>query len=265
MNMNLDYTKLFSSLGSGAADAAGSSILSDWNSLKNGSTYKLYKAHYAEEANKVSETNDKSKTTTEKADTDSTDTAGKATTSTSDDNAKTLAAIQSSADNLKESARALMDPSLYEDSEVTATDKDGNTTATVSTALDKIFSALETFVKDYNSLMESGDDAKSSSMTRTLDRLIGGTNASQNLLSRIGITIGEDNTLSLDKDTYNKANKSTVQTLFTGTGSFGDQTASRASTIKLSADREAAKAVTYKETGNFADANTAGSVFNSYL
>jgi hypothetical protein len=120
-------------------------------------------------------------------------------------------------------------------------------------------------VKDYNALIESGDDTKSTSLTRSLSRLTGGTNASQNLLGKIGITIGDDNTLSLDKDTYDKSSKSIVQTLFTGTGSFGDQTASRASTIKIAADREASKAVTYKETGNYADANVAGSMFNGYL
>jgi hypothetical protein len=265
MNMNLDYTSLFSSLGSGAANAAGGNFLSDWYSLKNGSSFKLYKAYYAEGADDVTKATDTEKTKTDRTGKTNTDTTADTSTSTSEDTAKTLAAIQSSASNLKESSRAFMDASIYEDSEVTTTDKDGNTSTTVSTAKDKIYSALQTFVKDYNSLIESGDDTKSSSLTRSLSRITGGTNASQNLLGKIGITINEDNTLSLDKDTYDKSSKSTVQTLFTGTGSFGDQTASRASTIKIAADREASKAATYKETGNYADANVAGSMFNGYL
>jgi hypothetical protein len=239
MNMNLDYTSLFSSLGSGAASAAGSSFLSDWYSLKNGSSFKLYKAYYAEGADDPTKVDDAAKTNTTgttNTGTTSTGTTTDASTSTSEDTAKTLAAIQSSASNLKESSKAFMDASLYEDSEVTTTDKDGNTSTTVSAAQDKIYSALQTFVKDYNSLIESGDDTKSSSIDRSLSRLTGGTNASRNLLGKIGITINEDNTLSLDRDTYNKASKSTVQTLFTGNGSFGDQTASRASTIKIAAD-----------------------------
>jgi hypothetical protein len=37
------------------------------------------------------------------------------------------------------------------------------------------------------------------------------------------------------------------------------------STIKVAADREAGKAAIYKKTGNYADANVAGSVLYGYL
>jgi hypothetical protein len=266
MNTSLDYTQLFSSLGSGAKDVAGSSFLSDWYSLRNGSTFKLYKAYYTENADSTTDTSSTTATDTDKTQGSSNSSAAaSSSTSTSSDSTKTLAAIQSSANELKESAGALMESALYEDSEVTTTNEDGTTTTTTNKAQDKIYSALQSFVEDYNSLVKKEEDVQSTSVTRGIDRLTGSTEASKNLLSKIGITINEDKTLSLDKDTFSKGKLSTVETLFKGSGSYGDQTASRASTLKLAADREASKAVTYKETGNYADVNAAGSLFDSYL
>ena len=95
--------------------------------------------------------------------------------------------------------------------------------------------------------------------------MVNATKANENMLSKVGITINEDNSLSLDKDTFNKANETTVKTLFNSTGSYAYNVSASASFINFTADNEALKANTYDFTGNYGANFTSGSIFNTYL
>ena len=95
--------------------------------------------------------------------------------------------------------------------------------------------------------------------------MVNTTKANENLLNKVGITINEDNSLSLDKDTFKAANESTVKTLFNNTGSYGYSVSASASFINYKADTEALKANTYNTTGNYSSNYTSGSIFDYYL
>ncbi len=219
-----DYSSLFQSIGSGSSNL---NFLSDYMSIKNGSYGKLMKAYYAKDgaSKEVSSAVNKNKEVT----------------STSKDDAKTLTDIERSAEALNKSANKLMEDE-YDDS------KDALT-------------AVKDFVGDYNSLLEKAADSNTDSILKKAVSLTNLTASNKNLLSDVGITVGKDNKLSIDEEAFSKAEKSSLNSLFKGTGSYGYSVASQATLIDYQANYESIKASTYTSTGAFGATNSAGSVF----
>lgn len=247
MNINLktDYSMLFSSLSSNSSSNNTNSIsssftfLSDYASIKNGSYGKLLKAYYTKTSDNDTTTSSANKY------------SSKPGASTSEDTAETLAKVQSSTDSLKESADALLET--------------GSKSVFKSEDEDAVYDAVATFVNDYNSVLKATDDVNSTSVLQQTLSMVNTTKANENLLNKVGITINEDNSLSLDKDTFKAANESTVKTLFNNTGSYGYSVSASASFINYKADSEASKANTYNTTGNYNSNYTSGSIFDYYL
>jgi flagellar capping protein FliD len=92
----------------------------------------------------------------------------------------------------------------------------------------------------------------------------GSTNANKNLLQKVGITVGADGKLSLDEDTFKKADMGTAKSLFNGTGSYGWQVSAQASWIDFAATNEANKANTYNAKGGYGNNYSSGDIFNTY-
>lgn len=223
---NNDYSYLFKGLTSQASGVnQASSLLSDYASIKNGSYGKLMKAYYGDNGSKGSNA---SKTSTDK--------------DSKDDTAiKSLNKVQTATDNLKKTAEAITKKDSIE------------------------YDDIKAFVDDYNSLISAANKISDNSTINRTTRLVGDTLANNKLLRSVGITINEDSTLSVDKDTFEKANKLTVDSLFKGAGSYGDKISSQASLIKYSADRAVTKAGgTYTAKGNYDTATAAGNLYNSY-
>lgn len=245
MNINLktNYSALFSGLTSATNKSNGisynNSFLADYASIKNGSYRKLMKAYYVKNSDEDTKTSQANKY------------SSKPGASTSLDTTETLAKIQSSTDKLKESADALLEK--------------GSKSVFESDKTDAAYNAVATFVKDYNSVLDATDDANSSSILQKTLSMVNATKANESMLNKAGITINEDNSLSLDKETFNKADKSTLKSLFNNTGSFAYNVSASASFINFKADTEAAKANTYNFSGNYAANFTSGSIFNSYF
>ena len=135
---------LFSSLNSGRTNTStmfGTSDLlgisySDYATIQNGSYTKLMKAYYTKEASG-----------------DSSSSSVSATTSTSKDSSKTLANIESAADDLKKASETLRtngDKSLFTKKQTT--DKDGKVSYEYDT--DKIYKAVSDFVDSYNTMLK---------------------------------------------------------------------------------------------------------------
>lgn len=234
-----DYSFLFNSL---STSNSGSSLgnlnfLSDYASIKNGSYGKLMKAYFSETASdEVSSIAKKS--------------TAKTSSATSEDNTKTLAKVQNSSDALKESADALLakgEDSVFSEDEVT----------------DKAYKAVSAFVEDYNAVLNAADDANSTSILNKTLGMVTATEANESLLSKVGITIGKDNSLSIDKDTFMKADAVTVNGLFNTTGGYAYRISAQSSLINFAADNEAAKANTYDFTGAYSNNYSAGNIFNS--
>ncbi|MDR2043042.1 MAG: hypothetical protein LBQ15_01480 [Clostridium sp.] len=249
---------LFASLGSAASGVAGSTLLSDYASLKNGSYYKLMKAYYAGKGggDSVDSIAEKPPSVRQSA---------------SKDDSATLTRVQNATDVLKDSAAVLLEKgsqSLFQEKEFTSVDENGVKTTTKGYDVydvDAVYKAVAGFVDAYHSVVEAASSAQSSSIATKAQSLLGSTAANKNLLGRIGITINEDHTLSLDEAAFRKADQSTVNTLFHGNGSYGYQVSVKASMMDLAAGREAEKAKTYSGSGGYSSSYSSGGIFDGYF
>ena len=174
----------------------------------------------------------------------------KKTLSTSRDSAETLKQIQTASESLKSSADQL-----------TNTGKD----SVFSKSQDEIYKAVDSFVTNYNKLIEGSAKSASDSITKRVDTLKNMTESNQKLLGQAGITIGKDDTLTLDKDAFAKADANTVKTLFSGSYSYASRVSSQSSFIDFAATQEAAKANTYTTKGTYSNTYASGNIFNSYF
>lgn len=221
-----------------------SSILSDWSMIRSGTYKKLMKAYYA----KTTDSTSKNSSTNKEKD--------KVTE-------KNVTAAENSATNLKKAADDLLKTgktSVF--AKTTKKDEDGKEVETYDT--DKIYKAVDKFVKNYNALI--GDTAKTinSGISNNRKSMIASTNGSESLLEDIGISINSDNTLTINEDAFKKADMSKVERMFSGNTSYGYQVSLRASLINYYAGREAD---TYNSSGSYNKYNsyTAGNNYNSWF
>jgi hypothetical protein len=240
---------LLSSLGSSSSSSSSSSLygvnISDYNLIRSGSYFKLMKSYYASDASKTTST-------------DSTSTS-KTSTSTSTETSKTLSKIESTTDDLTDSAEALY-------SSKSSAFKKVSTNGTYDYDADAIYSAVSDFVDDYNSVIKAADKSSASGITSAAESLKTATTQNEDDLKALGITIdSEKSTLSIDKDTFLSADMSKAKTLFNGTGSYAYNVATKASLLNYQAQREASKANTYSSTGSYTNNYTSGSIYNSYF
>lgn len=247
-----DYSFLFSGLGTGAAGVSGSNFLADYASIKNGSYGKLMKAYYggnsSDSVNKL---------------------AGSVNKNTVDKTEKAaLNKVQTATDALKESADTLLEngsKSVFAQKDITSKDENGVETTTKGYDVEGIYKAVNDFVTNYNSVINAANDSKNESVINKASSLASATYANSKMLGKIGITMNEDSTLSIDKDTFTKADMSTVKTLFNGNGSYGYRASAQASLINFSADREATRNSTYTMSGTLNNAYASGNLFNSFF
>lgn len=207
----------------------GNSAIGDMSLIKSGAYKKLLKSYYAtvkdSDGNSI---NSNKKTTTAEA-------------SAAKDSAGSLKTASSDASSLVSALKELGNRSLYKNK----TDDSGNKIlgekgeAVYDT--EKIGSAVKKFVESYNSFVESSGKLNSTSILgKTLD-VISNTKKNAGLLADIGITIGDDNKLKLDETKLGKANTTTINSLFAGSGSYGSTVYSRASASARLADSAAYK------------------------
>ena len=225
----------------GTSDLLGISY-SDYATIQNGSYTKLMKAYYTKEASG-----------------DSSSSSVSATTSTSKDSSKTLANIESAAEDLKKASETLRtngDKSLFTKKQTT--DKDGKVSYEYDT--DK---AASDFVDSYNKMLKEGGDSNTNSILRSTKSMVNLTKANSNMLSKVGITIGTDNKLSIDETAFKKADMNTVKSLFHTTGGFGYQTSVQAGMIESYAKSEAEKANTYNKSGMYTYNYATGEIYNT--
>lgn len=223
-NTNVDYSYLFNSA---QPVATGSSFnFIDYAAIKNGSYGKLLKAYYAkQDAEKASPGGE----TMQKA-----------------------ALMKSSADDLRKSAEALTDDELWEKKKIAKKDeKTGEEIEVEDYDWEAITKAVKSFVEDYNSVIGHAGDSNSNTVLRNAVWLTDITESNENLLSKIGITVGKGNKMELNEETLKKADISTLKTLFTGHISFADKVSTKANSISNAA---AGSIGTYKSNGKYSNA-----------
>ncbi|MBQ7360518.1 MAG: hypothetical protein IJW63_10530 [Lachnospiraceae bacterium] len=246
-----DYSYLFSSLGSSSNSGSlgNLSFLSDYASIKNGSYGKLMKAYYSEAASEqVSKI------------------ANSKNTSISADASKDLKNMQVATDSLKESADALLvsgEKSVFAKKDVTKTNEDGTTTTSQEYDTEAIYDAVSKLVKDYNAVLEASENISTQSILNKTMNMVTAVYANDSMLSRVGISIGEDGTLSVDKEDFLKSDMDTVKDLFGETGSLGYRISAQSSLINFATTNEVNRSNTYNANGTFTSTNSSGDLFSS--
>lgn len=207
---NNSNANLFLSGLNASTDSSTTNILGDYAAIKNGSYGKLLKAYYAQQ---------------------STDSA-----SSSKDTVQKSALIQSSANALKKAADALNDDSLWQKKKITKKDeKTGETTEIEDYDWDAITKAVQSFVDSYNDTLEEAGESNAKNVLRNTLYMTNGMSANENLLSKVGITIGKGNKLEVDTDKLKEADISSLKTLFTGYNSLASKVSQKANSISLAA------------------------------
>lgn len=226
------YSGLLSSGASssgGAGGFDGSSLLSDYASIKNGSYGKMMKAYYAKQ--KAVDEEESSASATKKSQATK-DAASASAARKFYETASGMSGLNYSADNINE-----------------------------------LYDKVSAFVKDYNSLMTTASKSKNASVQAQADALNDYTYQNYKLFAKVGITMNADRTLSIDEDTFKKVNEKTgatnvptLTTLFKGVNSFADKAAGRASKIyRTAGDGEAVTSSKAKYAGTTGSASASSS------
>lgn len=250
VNARQDYSYLFQSMTTSRGNSLGNlNFLSDYASIKNGSYGKLMKAYYAKDA--ADKTASKGKDTETK----------KNSISTAADSAKTLSEIEKAADAMKESADSL----LVKGSKSVFRKKNEKATVSEEYDTDAIYKAVSGFVTDYNELLSKTSAASSKNLQSKADTLAAVTSANAKLLSRVGITVNSDSSLSLDEEAFKKSDMGTVKNLFGTTGAYGYKVSAQASMIDYTAAKESTRSNTYTANGTYSNVYSAGNILNSFF
>lgn len=129
---------------------------------------------------------------------------------------------------------------------------------------DKIYKAVNDLVDSYNNLVKKSADSDNNAVLRQTLRMVNSSGTNAKLLSGVGIKINSDNTLSLDEETFKKADMSAVKSLFNGNGSFGSGIETAASNIYMNVNNSLGNNATYTVGGTFGNYQT-GSLLNDLL
>lgn len=250
VNARQDYSYLFQSMTTSRGNSLGNlNFLSDYASIKNGSYGKLMKAYYAKDAADKAASTGKDTETKKKS------------ISTAADSAKTLSEIEKAADTMKESADSL----LVKGSKSVFRKKNEKATVSEEYDTDAIYKAVSGFVTDYNDLLGKTSAASSKNLQSKADTLAAVTIANAKLLSRVGITVNSDSSLSLDEKAFKKSDMGTVKNLFGTTGAYGYKVSAQASMIDYTAAKESTRSNTYTANGTYSNVYSAGNILNSFF
>ncbi len=214
----------FNSFNNSSSSTSGTSLyssLGDYSLIKGGTYFKLCKSYYAKENSETSKS-----TSTNTADTE-----------------KNNKNVADSAVSLKESAKKLNDTNFTEDNR------------------SKLISNIKSFVDDYNKMITSSAKSEAKSVASSSSNLTKYTKANENLLNQAGITIGSDNTLSVNETKLKESSISSLKTLFQGSGSFSSQVSSYATSMYTSAMMNSGS---YNSSGSISRLNMS-SLYNSYI
>ena len=130
-------------------------------------------------------------------------------------------------------------------------EKTGEETEVEDYDWEAITKAVKSFVEDYNDVIEQAGESNSKEVLRNAVWMTEITESSENVLSKIGITVGKGNKMELDEDALKKADIGTLKIIFTGHNSFANKVSMKAGSISNAA---AWSSGTYKSNGKYNNA-----------
>ena len=235
VNSGNDMSALFSSVTGANNQNSGmyglSGLLSEYNSIKNGSYAKLAKQFYTKSS-------DDKKTS---------DVTGSFKTK-DDTEIKQNKSIISDVSSFKKSLSAITsDDTLFEKKTV----KDENGVEKQDYDYDKIYSKLSSFAKSYNSVVESASESDNQTVLRNVLNMTNATDSSRKQLESIGVKINSDNTLSIDKDAMKSGDMSVAKYLFSKTSNFSRQLDTLSTNVASQAASDVYSLGGYTSTGAY--------------
>lgn len=260
-NFGSDFGSFFSTSGSSSSSGM-SNFLSDYASIKNGSYGKLLKSYY------------------KKANNSSSSSSAKRTSTTVDDilrekmqrerkvetaESKAYTKVKSTTSDLKKAVDKISNSkTLFEEKLLTSVDENGVETKEFGYDKNAIYNALNDFVKSYNSVLTAANSTGSSSITSRMDSMVKATYDNRDGLKELGITIKADNTLSIDKDAFMKADMGKVQNIFKDK-SYNNVLDANADMMRDNANYEQLRANTYTYDGTFDSTYNSGKSYSSTI
>lgn len=227
---NYNISSLLGGFSSGSSSPFGSINFSEYNSIKNGSYKKLAKNYYSKQSGQSSKTN---KTTNKK---ENIYTKGNSE----------LTKMKTEAEELKTSVKNLGKEDLWKK-------KNGEYD------VNKIMSAVKDFADDYNDVVSQNSKVSTRDVSQQTGFMTSLTNTMSKALSKVGVTVDADGKMSVNEDTFKKADMSDVKALFQGKYSYATQVESKASAISSAATRN-----TSLYSGNGAYSSFAASMMDFY-
>ncbi len=170
--------------------------------------------------------------------------------------------VRDEASALSNAVEELNKSDLWKKKKVTA--EDGSVTEEYDK--DAIYKAVSSYAEEYNLLIDGTGNSENTSILRTASNMVSYTKANRDMLKSIGITIGTDNKLTVDEDTFKNSSMAAVKSAFTGAGSYGKSVQSSAAMIYGSAVSQLAKLSSsglYSGSGSYS--YISGSIYNRFL
>lgn len=218
------------------------SNLSQYSSIRSGAYSRATKAYYAK--NPVKKTEDTSKNPVKK------------------NQVSKWNASNAALSDVKDEAKELIDSAK----KLTSTGK-GNMFAKESEYdKDEAYKAVSSFVNNYNDTVSALGKTANVSVSNAGNSMTRMTNVMSKSLAKVGITVGTDGKMSVDEETFKKADMSSVKSLFNGNSSYASIVSSSASRIETTASNQITQsnAGIYGSNSYFTGVNT-GSFFDSYF
>lgn len=262
-NFGSNFSSFFSSFGSSSSSGM-SNFLADYASIKNGSYGKLMKAYY-KEANSSSNTSSSSKNTKTKTTVDDIISEkmqrSKKVESTE---YKAYNKVKTATSDLNKAVDKLSNDSLFDQKLLTSVDENGVEKVEFGQDKEAIYNAVNDFVKSYNSVLSAANGANNGSINKRMESIVKDTNKQADTLKKMGITIKADNSLSIDKDAFMKADMKSVQNMFKDT-TYTSGLKANADMMRDNAHYEQLRANTYTYDGTFDSSYKSGSSYSSTM
>lgn len=214
MNVSMNSMIANTLFGSKSSISAGSflsaSNFGDLSLMRSGVYTKMLKSYYAKQTSSTDKTSSSGKKNSSSEDYMNTisEKLNNLKTSTSDE---ALSGIKSGADQMKKAADA-----------VTAIDYD-------KTSGDAVYSKVKDLVNTYNSLVKQTGKSDLVSISQSRTWMVNDTKAREAQWNKIGITIGDDHTLTIDEKKFKEASTSDIKNFLSGLSGYASRLSTKAS------------------------------------
>lgn len=270
MNINFNYSGMFSGTGNSNNSFSGVSglygLLGEYNNIRSGAYFKVAREYFnpkTEDTSKTSKTDKISSSSTS-------DLNDKLASLKKDESTKAYTAVKEETTELKDVISKLTDTgkeSLFVEKEKKVKDETtGEETTVKEIDTDAIHKAVKNYVSAYNDTLKAANDSKNTDIIRNAGYMTKYNKIFSRALEEVGITVNEDNTLSVDEKKLTTAKTENLKSLFNGKNSYADVVSQKADMINTAATNAATSANNfYTSTGSYQKSNLNFNALEWYL